>query len=586
MRRRWAAVLAGAAVLAVTACGGLSTNSPVQRGLDVGAVQQNEVRVEANPVAPGSTPEQVVSGFIRAAAASDNEYQAARSYLASAPEATWQPDSSVVVFTDESSLTVAAQGDGTVSAVAKATARIDGNGRYQELPPNSTVAVSFGLKRVSGEWRITKVPDAFGTWLSESDLERLYDPFRVYFVSAAERRLVPDVRWFPLGTGLATRLARAVLAGVPEYLKGAVRTDVPPGTRLAVDSVPIDSGSARIDLTATGLGSDPAQRQSLAAQFLATVSQAPGVQRIVLQLEGAELQVPGGETSVDSLAALGFTTPSDPDVKPILRKGSTLVRLDPDQVGDVTDKGSGAKGQPLPTIAPGWAYLALSRSGGEIAAVGGDRAQLSRWRGTQQVQLINLGSMLTRPSYDRQDVLWVGGRDGNVAKVWAINTAADPADTARSRPAVVSAPWLAGRAMVGIRISPDGQRAAVISTDRSGRSPRVDVAGVVRQPNGLPVSLAAPLSLAPSLTLGVDLVWVDDATIAVLGRKTDVMRPWLVPLGGQIAAGPDIAGAQSITTLNGERGLMVTTDRAEVLLRAGNRWQSVGAGTDFIVPAR
>jgi hypothetical protein len=588
MRRWYAAGLACAAMLTVSACGGLSTTSPVQRGLDVGAVQQNEVRVEANPVAPGSSPTQVVAGFIRAAAASDNEYQAARSYLSSTPEATWQPDSSVVVFTDESSLSVTSRSDGSVSAVAKATARIDGNGRYEEMPPNSSVEVNFELQRVSGEWRITKVPDTFGTWLSESDLERLYDPFRVYFVSAAERRLVPDVRWFPLGTGLATRLARAVLAGVPDYLKGAVRTDVPTGTRLAVDAVPIDSGTARIDLTATRLGSDPAQRQNLAAQFLATVSQAPGVQRLDLQLEGTELQVPGGETSVDSLSALGFSTPTDPDVKPVLRKGSTLVNLDPETVGDLGSgaRGAGSQTQTLPSIAPGWAYLAMSRSGREIAAVGGDRAQVARWRGTQQVQVLNLGSMLTRPSYDRQDVLWVGGRDGATAKVWAINTAADPTDTTRSRPAVVAAPWLAGRNVVSIRIAPDGQRAALISTDRSGRNPRVDVSGVVRQPNGLPVSLTAPLSLAPSLTLALDLVWVDDATLAVLGRKTDVVRPWLVPLGGQISAGPDISGAQSITTVNAERGLVVTTSGGEVFIRAGNRWQSVGAGSDFLVPAR
>jgi hypothetical protein len=65
-----------------------------------------------------------------------------------------------------------------------------------------------------------------------------------------------------------------------------------------------------------------------------------------------------------------------------------------------------------------------------------------------------------------------------------------------------------------------------------------------------------------------------------------VVRPWFVPLGGAISAGPDIATAQSITTVNAERGLIVTTDRHEVLIRAGNRWQPVGTGTDFLVPAR
>ena len=111
---------------------------------------------------------------------------------------------------------------------------------------------------------------------------------------------------------------------------------------------------------------------------------------------------------------------------------------------------------------------------------------------------------------------------------------------------------------------------------------------MVRQPNGLPASLSAPLRLAPTLSLARDLVWVDDATLAVLGRLTSsqVIRPWLVPLGGPIAAGPEIAGARTITTVNGERGLVVTTDDHEVLIRAGSRWQRVGEGTDLLVAAR
>jgi hypothetical protein len=185
-------------------------------------------------------------------------------------------------------------------------------------------------------------------------------------------------------------------------------------------------------------------------------------------------------------------------------------------------------------------------------------------------------------------VLWVAGRTNGATRIWAINAASDPKDTSRATPQVVGAAWLAGRSVVSLRLAPDGQRIAVISTDANGKDPRVDVAGVVRQPNGLPASLAAPLRLAPTLTLARDLVWVDDATLAVLGRLTSaqVIRPWLVPLGGPIAAGPEIAGAQTITTINGERGLVVTTDQHQVLIRAGSRWQRVGEGTDLLVAAR
>jgi hypothetical protein len=588
MRRRYAATLAAVAVLAVSACGGLSTSSAIQPGLEVGAVQENEVRVEVNPVAPGSSPQQVVQGFIRAAAASDDSYQVARSYLGSGPLSTWRPDSSVVVFGSDTELTYRPGDDNTVTAYANAIARIDASSRYQELPPKSKVQVTFRLQRTGGEWRISEVPATFGTWLSQADLERLYDPFRIYYVSAADHRLVPDVRWLPIGTGLATRLARALLAGVPDYLKGAVRTDVPAGTRLAVDAVTIDSGTAKVDLSATRLGNDPGQRQNLGAQFLATVTQAPGVERVALQLEGAELQMPNGDSTVESLSALGFANPSDPVVKPVLRMGATLVPVEPDDVGDSGERVPPPATTSFPTVQPGWAYLAMSRDGREIAGVGGDRAQLSRWRGTTQVQLTAPGTGLTRPTYDREDVLWLAGRSNGATKVWAVNAAADPGDAAKSTPQTVSASWLVDRTVVSLRLSPDGQRVAVATTDRDGKNPRVDVAGVVRQPNGLPASLAPPLRLAPTLTLARDLVWVDDATLAVLGRLTasQVIRPWLVPLGGPIAAGPEIAGARTITTVNGERGLVVTTDDHQVLIRAGSRWQRVGEGTDLLVAAR
>jgi hypothetical protein len=589
MRRRFAAGLAAGAALTLAACGGLATSSPVQPGLEVGSVRDNPVRVVANGPLQGSSPEDVVGGFIRAAAASDDQYQIARSFLAATPAPTWRPDSSVVVFTDETSLSITKSGQDLVTAVAKATARIDGNGRYRELPPGSSVKMQFGLRHVAGEWRISSVPEGFGIWLSEADLERLYDPYRVYYVSAAERRLVPDIRWFPRATGLATRLARAVIAGVPDYLHGAVRTEVPAGSRLAVDAVTVDSGTAKVDLTASGLGSDPARRQGMAAQFLATVQQAPGVQRIRLQQEGTDIQMPGGETTVSSLSALGFPTPSEPPVKPVLRTGSTLVRLDPEQVTDSDGKQPPkADGATLPSIATGWAYLAMSRTGTEIAAVGGDRAQLSRWRGKNQVLVPAFGVGLTSPTYDRQDVLWVGGLSSGVAHLWAVNTSVDFADATKSRPQAIEAGWLSKRLVTAVRLSPDGQRIAVISTARKGGDPHLDVAGVVRQPNGLPTSVGEPLTLAPALTLMRDLVWTDDTTLAVLGRKasSQVVRPWFVPLGGPLSAGPEIAGAQAITTVNGERGLVVVTDKDEVLIRAGNRWQSVGKGSAFMVAGR
>ena len=75
-----------------------------------------------------------------------------------------------------------------------------------------------------------------------------------------------------------------------------------------------------------------------------------------------------------------------------------------------------------------------------------------------------------------------------------------------------------------------------------------------------------------------------DALAALLANL--LVEAGTVPLGGPITAGPEIAGARTITTINGERGLVVTTDGGQVLIRAGGRWQPVGEGSDLLVAGR
>jgi hypothetical protein len=198
------------------------------------------------------------------------------------------------------------------------------------------------------------------------------------------------------------------------------------------------------------------------------------------------------------------------------------------------------------------------------------------------------GVGLTRPTYDSHNILWVAGKADGRTRVWSINAAADPADAESGRPFVVEAGWLQDRTVVALRIAPDGQRVVIASTSESGRYPRVDVAGVVRAANGMPERLAQPLGVAPALTLVRDLVWLDQTRVAVLGRinSTSPVRVWIAEVGGRMVAAElsDVPGAQSITTINGERGLVATTDDRRILLRAGSSWLAVAEGSDFAVP--
>jgi hypothetical protein len=74
-----------------------------------------------------------------------------------------------------------------------------------------------------------------------------------------------------------------------------------------------------------------------------------------------------------------------------------------------------------------------------------------------------------------------------------------------------------------------------------------------------------------------------------LGRisPSSPVRVWTAEVGGRLLAAEvaDVPGGLAITTINGERGLVVTMDDGRVLLRAGSSWLDVAAGTDFAVPA-
>jgi hypothetical protein len=57
-----------------------------------------------------------------------------------------------------------------------------------------------------------------------------------------------------------------------------------------------------------------------------------------------------------------------------------------------------------------------------------------------------------------------------------------------------------------------------------------------------------------------------------------------VEIGGQITPMPPVAGTRLVTNTGGLRGVVVLTDQGKILARAGNGWQVLQSGTDFLVP--
>jgi len=580
-----------AAVAALSSCGGLPTVSAVQQGSLVGEQAVQPIRVQPDGPAAGATPEQIVGGFIRAGAGSgfDDDYAIARSFLTPNVKDDWQPDSGVEVIGDQTPLRLELLSPTTVRVTASVVAEVDSVGRYRETPDGALVQATFGMQKLNAGWRISLPQKGFGLWLSSSDLDRIYQPFTIAYVSTATRTIVGDRRWFPITSGLATTLARAQLAPVPSYLTGAVQTGVPTGTALAVDAVPIQSGLAVVDLSGAALSADPDLRRAMWAQFVTTLMQVPSVTEVSLEVQGARLNLPGTPDRVSLLRTLGYQLdPAFLAKDAILRAGAKLSRVSPDQprVQDLTLNGSQQPVSPaLPSLPVGWISLALSWDEREIAGISGDHSHLARWQGTSMSQLADFGTELTKPSYDSLNGLWVAGQLGGIAKVWVIDTSLGPIE--KAKPRQILAPWLATRLVVALRAAGDNRRVALITTNRAGRDVQLVVAGIVRSANGAALSLAAePLRVGWTLTAAADLAWVDDSTLAVIGRVSpkDAVGPQLVEIEGKLTALSPVAGARLVTNTGGLRGVVVITGQDKVLARAGNGWQELQSGTDFLIP--
>lgn len=409
-------------------------------------------------------------------------------------------------------------GDLVMRLSAAAWAEVDRDGRFRELPEEVSMTSDIVLTQQAGQWRIRHLEPDFGRWIATQDFDRVYDSYAVHYVYRADRLLIPDVRFIPTDR-VATRLAQLQLGDVPEYLALAVRDDLPADARLAVGAVPIVGGVATVDLTGTGFGADPEARRRVWAQFVATLSQVRGVDRVQITLDGNPLEIPGLD-SVRSLADLQFpsTSPSPPTAAPLVRQGVFMREFSGrPRTDDDTEVPTPPPAAGLPAIDERWHDLALSFTGGELAGVSGD--SLSRWRNRFRYEVPSFATELGRPCYDSQDVLWVGGTGQLLReRLFYVNAAASPVDPLRSRATPVGSGWLTDRRVLACQISPQGTRIAIISDTGEDSPSRIDIGTILREANGLPTAVIGPQPVAEQFALVRDAVWLSETSLALLGQ--------------------------------------------------------------------
>ena len=547
------ALLTALVAILLTGCAGLPTAGPVGQGDGAVDVPGTVFPLAYSPAADAD-PQSIVQGFLAAGAAglSDN-FAVARQYLAGAAQASWQPAEGVVVYSVVGALTFQQVTDTQISVTLPVVATVDADGRYAEGSPGAQQDAAFDLlKNNAGQWRISGLND--GVLLSEPIFYTVYRATPLYFLTPARDLLVPEMRWFPQ-RNTATYAVRALLAGPSPWLRDAVTTAFPEGTRLAVEAVPVDAdGVATVDLTVAVASADGAGRALLKAQ-LSHVLEPAGVRSVDVSIAGLPMPEPAAAN-----------VPSDP-VPPgglEVLSGGQLQRL------------SGAALKPVETVG---SIVGLDPRSPAVGADGdlqvllaGPDTLVVAPTPTTPARTLLTGSALLPPSVDRLGWVWSGpsAGDGKLVVVQADGTMVR-----------VGADWLEGRTVRSIRVSRDGTRIAVASSGADG--PTIDVAGVVRDQAGTPQRLGDQVRVGERMTSSTQIVWVDESTLAVLGTSGAMTGPTmhLVPVTGRTRALPALEGATSIAAGRGERALYLAGSDGELHTLQGTSWVGVAASIQF-----
>lgn len=576
--RRLGALAVGAVLL--SGCTGLPSETVIQTGKPVGGVVNDVIRVAAQGPVPRADAQDVVAGFLRASVAVDDDPTVAEEFLTSTGAAEWDPKG-VVIFENGVQPTVTVTGTKAHVAVP-VTGALDAEGHYRDLPAGSRSTLDLTLDKGSGEWRIARGLKTFGVMMSRGDFAR-YGSYAITYSAAGEDVAVDDDRWFLRGPGLETRLARAVLETPPGYLQGAVVGGVPEYTEL-VGAVSVADGVATVDLSERAATADARARRLLWARMTRVLEQADAVERVQITAGGTRLAVDGLPDRPLSSADVPLTTPTLRADVAVTRVGEVLTAIAPGTLGTGAP-GPSSTSVTLPRLPASWYKIALAADSTELAAIGGDDAELARWRGTRSVRVTRFATSLSRPAYDRQGILWLAGHTPQGTRVFVLDTPA--AGLEPTAPTPLNIPWLSGRRVRAVEVAADGTRLAVVSTGPEGGAARIDVAGIVRK-GSMPVGLATPRTVAGDVADLVDVTWADESTLAVIGRATTTvpLRVVTVPLNDSTSALGEVPRGTAITSYGGVRSIVVVTSDHRVLLRSGGTFVKQLDSREFALPGR
>lgn len=534
-------------VLALAGCGGVPSSGSVVPGSIID--EEDLIDVAFDPQGPqaGDSQSEIMLGFIAAATNPQSDYDVARSFLADDFREEWDPDAITQIRTGVGQ--ARAESDTAFSYLLTSSAHVDDRGQYTEEPPATQVLPFTFVQDENDQWRIASAPD--GIVLSRESFNDIFAPHPLYFYDPTNSYLVPDLRWFPETTRLATTVVRELLKGPSGLLQqGVTNSYFPAGTKLD-SSVVVEAGVATVALSEDVLTATPEQLQLMRQQLRDTIGD---VSSVVITVGGVTLEEQdGGPTPATS----NLTVESQP------------LALQGDVFGYLRTNGSvGAfAGLSTDVVGLGATDVTLLRDKSAAAVVTPSGVWLVS-AGSAVPLLLDSRPGLIAPAADNSGFVWT---------VPASDASAIIAYDAAGEAHTIGVPQFAGMQAVSFAISRDGTRVLMLATTPLG--PGLFVAGIVRT-EGVPTQLGSLIALPiEQSSAALDATWADDNTIAALRILADDDQSSIVAyqLGGTSESLGRLADGVSIVGGNGADGLRVLTADGDIFQPRGNGWADTGA---------
>lgn len=539
-------------LLLLTSCSSIPTAGPVGT-IEATAEAETGARFVNNPPPPreGARPGEILNGFLVAGIGVSDNYSVARSYLTPSLAQTWAPEQEITIYRSDFKIS-STPTEGELQLQVEVAGYIDAAGIRRNVGPGTTESMTVRMEQVQGEWRVAEIPT--GIMISAADAENLLQPHELYYYSSSYQHWVPDVRWFVNRQGIATNIVKALINGPAPYLQGAVTSAFPENTALAVESVPIESGTATVDFTQDILtATDNLRRQQMEQQLRVTLTGLNTVNSVELR---AGQPIP---YDIDPDLVLPELDPAVPS-RQIVISDNELAFFEGGQLSPAADVPSVAGFDPVDP--------AMSYDGRNFAFLNDERTRLLATGEGQNVRAVTAGSSLTPPSYDPANWIWTAGTSDGRSYVRAI-----PPGGSTDNAIDVLAPWLGNRTISEIRISRDGARALIVA-QQSGQS-QLLLSGVSRSEDGVPQTLSDPISLNPPGAVDT-AKWVTETSVVVADTATEgSVTATLLPFASEPDEFRPLAGLQHLSAGTGRTNVFAQSGNS-IYGVVGNTWTDQG----------